>query len=119
MVAIGDEAGLEFIAGELFPEGIVVSWDESSAAVAEMGAETRAGGDGIADDGRRGGGMGNGRDDLVFDQGFDQGQRTGEFGGEGEEFDAAASGVLPALDEIPVGSLDMLAGMSAAGAVVR
>lgn len=95
-----------------------MSGDQAGAAVAEVGAEAGTGGGGIADDGGGSGSVADGWDDVVLLQLFDEVEGTGQFGGEGEEPDATAGGVLPALDEIPIGSLDVLTGMRAAGAIV-
>src|SRR5262245_54917942 len=43
VVAVRDNAGAQFIRGELFPDGILMAVEDSVAAVGEMRAEPRSG----------------------------------------------------------------------------
>ena len=115
--AVHDKAGHQAIFGELIPDVVGVAAEELVSAVAEVGGESCAGGHGRGD--LRGGGQGMAdRGDHAFGgDAFDELRGLGPFGREGDDADASAGGVLPAVELVEVGRTDPLAGVGAARAV--
>ena len=72
MMAIADHAGPEFIGSELFPQIILVARQDCVRAVAQVGAETRPGGDRFVNSRRQSRRVANRYHDSGRRQSFDE-----------------------------------------------
>src|SRR5262245_42707708 len=103
MVPIRDDAGPQFVAGELLPNVVVVAWQHGMRAVAEMGAEPRAGGDGVANAFTSRSGVANRDGYAGRDQLLDELQSLLVFRRQSHELDSPARRFLQPAEFIPIG----------------
>src|ERR1051326_5411185 len=119
MVAVGNDAGIEFVMGQLFPDVIGMATYLAVRPVAEMGGHTRSGQYGVADGLWFGGGMAQSDCHTGRGQFFDKRERPFPLRSEGKEFDTPARSLLKALELVPIRVAGVFEGMCAAGTIFR
>src|ERR1041384_6713168 len=103
MMPISNDAGVQFIVGQLLPDVVGMPTDLAVRSVAQVGGHARAGPHGLSDGFWFCGCVSEGDHDAAARQPFDEGQRAIAFWGEGAEFDAAFGRFLKPLKLVPVG----------------
>src|SRR5262245_4783084 len=101
-MAVDDEARPKIVIGQLLPDVIWVAVNLRVRSVAEMCRELRPGARRVGDPRRIRRSVADGDDDARRSHMFNELNRAWPFGGECDNADPAARGVLPSLKFIPI-----------------
>src|SRR5438132_1251926 len=114
MVTVANQARPQFIRGELLPDVVIMPRQQRVRTIAQVRAEPRAGTDSIANARSSGSGVSQSHDHAAAHQFCNERDRSLKLGGQGDEADAPARGLLQPLELIPVGFAYMLLRMRSA-----